>query len=179
MATAAPLLDVEYEEIISHRSLLRGSTGIFGWAALPFAGPVRQIVQKKGGGALLRTASEGLWSSIDANATAWTKVLAANVEDAVILLEGAANAVAHAGGISILECGKASSSEGGCHTATLVAKLDDPACAQSVTSGSLDASSGQIVIGCSTGLYLGTASGRLPQPLARDPAGSDCVPPRE
>ena len=166
LVAASPLPDTEYEEILPHRSTLHGSPmgDFFGWGELPFAGPIEQVVGIKGGGAMLRTASEGLWISTDDNATKWSQVQRVQGDNDLILLDGAGNAMSHAGTVSTIEC----SNSGRCHI-TKVAQLDDPSCASTVRSGWLDANSGQIIIGCATGAYLGVASASNPPSLVREP----------
>ena len=158
MAIISPLPDLPYEEIISHRYTFLGAPAIGGWASLPFDGPVLQAVPQKGGGVLLRTA-EGLWSSADAHS--WHQVRT-SFGASGLLLGGGASAVAHATGVSVVSCDAAACAE------TLVAKLEDPGCASSLADGWMNASTGSIAIGCSSGLLAGVAAPSSPRPLARE-----------
>jgi len=155
---ASALPDTPYEEVISHRYTYHGAPLIGDWAPLLFDGPVLQAVPQTGGGALLRTA-EGLWSSADAHS--WHPVHT-SFGASGLLLGGGANAVAHEAGVSVLSCDAAACKE------TLVAKLDDAACASSLADGWMNASTGFIAIGCSSGLLTGVAAPSSPRPLARE-----------
>ena len=152
------LLDAPYEEIISHRSTLHGSGPVAGWAELPFAGRILQAVPAKGDGVHLRTTKE-LWSTADAKN--WYQLQTSFGTG--VLLDGGANAVAHSNGVSVLSCAAATCNE------TLVATLD-PSCGSTVTGGAMDAGSGEVVVGCAAGLFVGVGAAASPPPLIREPS---------
>lgn len=155
--------DTPYEELISQRSTFHGSPEISGWAKLPFEGPVLQAVPRHGVGVILRTRGK-LWSSDDGSH--WHRLNVSFANHGMVLLDGGANAIAHARGVSILQCTSAST----CNE-TLVAIIDDVSCGSTVTGGSMNASSGELVVGCSTGLFLGMIKpSASPPSLTREPS---------
>ena len=131
--------DSAYAELFSHRATYSATAPVGEWPALPFA----DVLQAVGNSHchVVVTTSDGLWGSAGLHDWARLETLAAGT----VLLEGLAS-VSPDGRVSALDCAG---------NATLIATLDT-ACARSVTSGQFDAGTGAVVVGCDSGVYLGT-----------------------
>ena len=169
---ASPLVDTPYEEIVPTVLAYAGQPAL-GGGSLPFPDRVLQAVPapggSHGGGALVRTSADELWMC-DATGQTWSQLSASKLRlgaGPVILTSTAtttAVAIAHSGGVSLLQCTGPSTS---CVVkAQRVAALSEPKCAAAITGGSYDAGSNELVVGCAAGLYTGMASAAHPAPLA-------------